>query len=134
MSQENVEIVRGAYEALDRHDIEQFLSYFAPEMEVDFSDSVGPFRAVYRGHAELKTLWEAFFEAWDNILWEVDELRDLGEGRVLSTTDVIARGHGSGIPTTQHRAVIWEIRDGQIRRVKFFPDKQDALEAAGLRE
>ena len=134
MSQENVDIVRGVYEALDQREIDQFLSYFAPEMEVDFSDSVGPFRAVYRGHAELKTLWESFFEAWANIQWEVDELRDLGAGRVLTTTDVIARGHGGGIPTTQHRAVIWEIRDGQIRRVKFFPDKQAAFEAAGLRE
>jgi ketosteroid isomerase-like protein len=134
MSQDNVEIVGGAYEALDRHDIDQFLSYFAPEMEVHFSDSVGPFRAVYRGHAELKAFWESFFEAWAHIQWEVDELRDLGEGRVLTTTDVIAPGHGSGIPTTQHRAVIWEIRDGHIRRVTFFPVKQDAFEAAGLRE
>ena len=78
--------------------------------------------------------WESFFEAWANIQWEVDELRDLGGGRALTTTDVIARGHGGGFPKTQHRAVIWEIRDGQIRRVTFFPDRQDAFEAAGRRE
>jgi len=134
MSRENVEIVRRGYEALNQRDVDQFLSYFAPEMEVDFSESVGPFSDVYRGHAELKTFWESFFEAWDEIHWEIDELRDLGGDRVLTATHVIARGHGSGIPTTHYHAVIWKIRGGRIRRVKFFPDKQDALEAAGLPE
>jgi ketosteroid isomerase-like protein len=53
---------------------------------------------------------------------------------VLTETHLIARGHGRGIPTTNYRAVIWKIRDGQIRRMKFFPDTRDALKAAGLRE
>jgi ketosteroid isomerase-like protein len=65
---------------------------------------------------------------------DVDEFLDLGRDRVLTETHLIARGPGSGIPTTNYRAVIWKIRDGQIRRMKFFPDTRDALEAAGLRE
>ena len=136
MSEENVEIVRRGYEAFNRRDVDQFLSYFAPEAEVDFSESIGPFSNAYRGLAELKTFWESFFEAWDEIHWEIDELLDLGRDRLLTETHLIARGHGSGIPTTNYRAVavIWKIRDGRIRRMKFFPDKLDALEAAGLRE
>jgi ketosteroid isomerase-like protein len=135
MSEENVEIVRRGYEALNQRDVDQFLSYFAPDTEVDFSESIGPFSDVYRGHAEVKTFWESFFEAWEEVRWEIDELRDLGGGDgVLSATHLIARGHGSGIPTTDYRAVIWTARDKRIRRVKFFRDKQDALEAAGLSE
>jgi ketosteroid isomerase-like protein len=134
MSEENVEIVRRGYEALNRRDVDQFLSYFAPDSEVDFSEWIGTFSDVYRGHAELKTLWESFMEAWDEIHWELDELRDLGGDGVLSATHLIARGHGSGIQTTDYRAVIWTVRGGRIRRVKFFPDKQEALEAAGLSE
>jgi ketosteroid isomerase-like protein len=134
MSLENVEIVRRCYEALNQRDVDEFLSHFDSEAEVDFSESIGPFSNAYRGHAELKTFWESFFEAWDEIHWEIDELLDLGRDRVLTETHLIARGHGSGIPTTNYRAVIWKIRDGRIRRVKFFSDTRDALEAAGLRE
>jgi ketosteroid isomerase-like protein len=134
MSLENVELVRRGYKALNQRDVGQFLSYFAPDSEVDFSESIGPFSNVYRGHAELKTFWESFFEAWDEVHWEIDELIDLGADRVLTATHLIARGQSSGIPTTNYRAVIWKIRDGRIRRVKFFPNTQDALRAAGLRE
>jgi ketosteroid isomerase-like protein len=48
MSRENVEIVRAAYDAYNRGDLEAVLSYAAPDFELDWSRGVGPQRGVYK--------------------------------------------------------------------------------------
>ena len=42
MSQENVEIVRGAFEAINRGDVDAALKDAAPGFEFDFSRAFGP--------------------------------------------------------------------------------------------
>jgi ketosteroid isomerase-like protein len=44
MSQENVEIVRAAYDAYNRGDLDSTLKETAPEAELDWSRGVGPQR------------------------------------------------------------------------------------------
>ena len=51
MSQENVEIVRGVYDAFARRDNAAPFAVYAPDMEVDFREGGGPdAQAVYHGH------------------------------------------------------------------------------------
>ena len=42
MSQENVEIVRAAFDALNRGDMDAVLKDAAPDFELDWSRAVGP--------------------------------------------------------------------------------------------
>jgi ketosteroid isomerase-like protein len=42
MSQENVEIVRAAFEAINRRDVDAMLTDAAPDFELDWSRAVGP--------------------------------------------------------------------------------------------
>ena len=47
MSQENVEIVRAAFEAINRGDMDAVLKDAAPGFELDFSRAVGPQHGVF---------------------------------------------------------------------------------------
>jgi len=39
-----------------------------------------------------------------------------------------------GIEVQARGAWVWTFRDGSVARVTFYPERQDALEAAGLSE
>ena len=49
MSQENVEIVRAAWDAWNRGDWDEWRSYLSPDFELDGSSALGEWRGVTRG-------------------------------------------------------------------------------------
>ena len=95
MSQANVEVVRQIYAALSRGDIDGALDAGVSDIENDWSRSIGPYRGVYRGIDEARTLWTAFIEAVDELTFEVEEARDAGP-HVVAFVRVHIRGRGSG--------------------------------------
>jgi hypothetical protein len=48
MSQENVEIVKAAIDAINREDWDAAFKDAAPGFELDFSRALGPYQGVYR--------------------------------------------------------------------------------------
>jgi len=137
MSQENVEIVRGVYEAVARGDTRAVLAAYDPEVEWEFSGS--PFRnmckqVVYRGHDDIRSfIRERYEEAWENIEDHLDELIDAGE-QVISVITTQGRGLASGAEVAQTHAGVWTIREGKIVRVAWVGSRDEALEATGLRD
>jgi len=53
MSQENVEIVRLAYAAVNEADLEALAEVTAPDAVLDFSRSIGLQKGTYRGRKAL---------------------------------------------------------------------------------
>jgi hypothetical protein len=47
MSQVNVEVVRAAFEAINRADWDALVKYAAPDFKYDLSRAVGPLHGVY---------------------------------------------------------------------------------------
>jgi ketosteroid isomerase-like protein len=136
MSQENVEVVRGVFEAAARRDTEAVLAAYGPEVEYDFSG--GPLGSlvgdtVYRGHEGIRNWVRDRYEAWETIEDEYQELIDAGEC-VVSFVITRARGRSSGAETELRHYGVWTLRDGRIIRVAWFYSRGDALEAAGLSE
>jgi uncharacterized protein len=137
MSQENVEVVRALFDAVARRDTATVLALYDPEVEWD--NTRGPSqglieRKVYRGHEGLRHWWREWREAWE-IAWdEVEDLIDAGD-RVVSVQTTHARGKASGVAVDiADMAVVWTFRQGKIVRVALFTTRDEALEAAGLRE
>jgi ketosteroid isomerase-like protein len=136
MSEENVEIVRRVYEAVDRGDAETVLALYDPNIEWEFAQS--PFRGlfkhdVYRGRDGLRSfIRERYEEAWSTIEDELVELIGAGE-RVISVITTRGRGRASGVEVEMTHAGIWTIRAGKIVRVEWM-SHEEALEAAGLSE
>jgi ketosteroid isomerase-like protein len=136
MSEENVEIVRRVYDAAARRDTETVLDLYDSEVEWDVSRSpmarlVGEGR--YQGHDGLRRFFHAYHEAWENIAYEHKELIDAGN-RVISVDHERGRGRASGAEVEFTQYAVWTIRQGQIVQAVWFPTREEALEAAGLRE
>jgi ketosteroid isomerase-like protein len=59
---------------------------------------------------------------------------EVDDTRVLVFVRVSARGHESGAPVELPVAHEFTIRDGLVVRFKVYGNRDEALEAAGLRE
>jgi ketosteroid isomerase-like protein len=134
MSQENVELVRRAIDSFNRGEIDLALDEAHEDLEMDWSNSIGPLKGIYRGRQKVREVWNSFFDAWDSVQWDPEEIFDVGEGRVLLLNHVRMRGRGSGIEIDARSAQLWTISDGKLQSFKLYQSKDDALEAAGVRD
>ncbi len=76
MSQENVEIVRRAFEAFDQDGIEEALPRLAPDNVVHaLPEWPGP--SEYRGHDGIRALMTEWTESFDDFHFEIGEIREL---------------------------------------------------------
>jgi len=94
ISEQNVEIVRRAFEEFSRGGWEPlFGTFWAPEIVWDMSPAGIAGLGVYHGHDELRSFFEDWFGTFPFEEWEqeLDEVIDCGE-RVVALTR--QRGHG----------------------------------------
>jgi ketosteroid isomerase-like protein len=134
MSEENVEIVRQAWEALLRGDIDAYLEELGDDAELDFSRARGPYRGVHRGREGARELFAGFGEAFSSITPLSTEYMEVGDKVVLAAR-VRFRGRASGVEVGGGGiGAVYTLRDGKIVRYELFQNKAEALEAAGLRE
>ncbi len=138
MSEENVEIVRGVFEAVARHDAASVLAFYDPHVNVYFSpgtlaDRIGE-AGAFHGHEGLRAFDRELRQAFDDFETNCEELIDAG-GAVISVSRYRARGRRSGLEVeSPPQFGVWRIREGKIIRVDWFNARRDALEAAGLTE
>jgi ketosteroid isomerase-like protein len=134
MSLENVKLVRTTFdETLRRGDRTPRAEYFDPGVEYH-EDPRLPEAGVYRGVEELFGYWEQFIENFDEFVIEPEDFVDIGGDRVLVPLIITTRGRGSSAAVTARNAWIFTVRDALITRIEAFADREEALEAAGLRE
>src|SRR5262245_49362347 len=132
MSEENVEIVRSIY--ADPGGLTAAASgKVAPDAEFDFS-AVYPDRPIMKGVEELRRFRDGGPWGGSPIHFEPERFFDLDDERVLVFVRVSAKGHESGAPVEIKAAHECTIRDGLLVRFKVYGDRDQGIEAAGLRE
>ncbi len=90
---------------------------------------------VYEGHEGVRTYWRRWFEAWSDLEFDVEDVRDAGDNVVALLCNQRQRGRNSGIWTElPPYAQVFTVRGGKLVRWRTFPDQDSALEAAGLSE
>jgi hypothetical protein len=97
------------------------------------SRSIGPQRGVYRGSAGVEEWIAAISEAFESFELLPLEYVDAGD-RIVVPTRVKGRGRGSGVVVEAEGATLWELGRGKVVRLTLYGTRQEALEAAGLRE
>ncbi len=112
-------------------DLDAVLSYAARDFELDWSRGIGPQRGVYKLD-QARPFFDDFGDTFESIRIEPKEFIEVDDDVIVPQTGY-TRGR-DGIETTARITLVWTIRDGAIVRICLFQDKQDALEAAGLRE
>ena len=139
MSQENVEIVRQGIDAFQDGLARGYPGVIfdsgivAPDAEWIPAPNTPGLRPVYRGRegfVEFMGTWTEDFE------WSIDLERviDAGDDRVVAMFHQHATGKGSGATVELHMALLYELENGRVIRMRNFLDPAEALEAAGLRE
>jgi ketosteroid isomerase-like protein len=133
MSQENVEVVHSAFRAFEEGGIDQLLGLLHPEIEwearLDLPDS-----EVYRGHDGVRRLVARFAEVIEDIWIRPREVIDAGD-RVIVPLRWGGRGRSSGVEFEEvEETWVYSFRNGKIARIQEYASKDQALEAAGLRE
>jgi ketosteroid isomerase-like protein len=134
MSQENVELVRRAFEAYARDGLDAVLPFVAPDA-VFYPDPSWMEEREYHGRDGFavfdKTQKDVFGE---DFAIEVREIRAVG-ARVLVLTEAVGRATGSGVPIRQPAAHVFSrFRDSMIGEDRTFLSWDAALEAVGLAE
>jgi ketosteroid isomerase-like protein len=133
MSEENVESVRRAHEALAEEGVETMLAFTDPEFEVTTPPSLASEPDTYRGHDGVRRWFDSFSDGLESVSLEGQEFTPAGD-QVLVHTVLRARGRSTGIEVEQHAFLLWTLREGMVIRGEVFAERGPALEAAGLLE
>ena len=136
MSQENLEIVRTLFAALQSVNVgnverrlDEVREIFDPEVEWIAAPHSLLASGEYRGYDGVSRFWTQFLSAWDEYGVQVDELIDAGD-QVVAV--IRLSGRTNELEVDEARSSVLTLRDRRIVRVEPFAGKDEALEAAGL--
>lgn len=129
MSEENVEVVRAAYRALNSRGVEAFSEFWADDIE--WRTMRDHWRGPQAGLAYLRELYELF----DDFTTETVELRDAGHEHVVAYLRYGGRSKRGGVAIPrEYFAIVIRVRDGAIAEASEYATRREALEAVGLSE
>ena len=134
MSQENVELVRRAYDASLRSDWDSLSELMDPDFE--FRGTVGGLEEgrIARGAQQFMEVFEKEdLDAWEERRFEPEDFIDAGDCVVVLQREY-RRGRGSGVELEAETAVVFEVRGGRVVLIQGYMDRAEALEAVGLSE
>jgi ketosteroid isomerase-like protein len=131
MSQENVELVRRAYEAYLRGDVTGMLENVAPDFVLY---RAAPDGATYHGPGAIMQVITDWTEDFAEFGMNTGEFIDANESQVIVRVHQHAVGARSGVATEADFWFVHTIRGETIVRLDAYSDRVEALEAAGLRE
>ena len=133
MSQENVEVFKRAFDAINRRDPEALLSVLDPEVEWHGAIlmAMGGRQTVYRGHEGVREWLRDLYETLSEFQADYPEIRDLGD-RTVAIGRVRVRGMASEVEIESPHGTVVEFKNGKGIRIRTYLDPREALEAAGL--
>ena len=141
MSDEQVEIVGRFAEVTDPKDAmadEEAVEAFRRDLEKvthpDFHTLSAGVLPDTEGLDGFLAVWLEWLDTWRTLTVETEEIRDLGDDRVLALTVARGRTMTGDVPLDARGGTIFTFRDGKLWQYRVFPVRKDALEAAALRE
>jgi uncharacterized protein len=133
MSQENVEVVKRAVEAINQRDIDGYLACCTDDVQV-ITPTAEVDGTTYDGHDGIRRFFTDIRDAAPDFKIVVESLEAVGPDRALGFMRVTGTGRASGIPIENATGNVYDFADGRIRRTRIFFDRNQALKAAGLSE
>jgi len=134
MSRENVEIIRDAYAAFNRGDLDAFFEYWIDDIDYRAAEGAPDDHGPIKGKEALRAFVQDWLDTFEEFRTEPIELIDAGEDEVIAVMRISGRAKLSGVETDMTYAELSTLRDGKITRGRQFFTRDEALEAAGLVE
>jgi ketosteroid isomerase-like protein len=142
MSEENVEILRQSYAAYNaamgapnpRQSLRGWLErFFDPEIEWELDPLAVAGPGIYHGIDGVMEFFELILDAFEQVRQVPERFIDC-EDQLLVFLRSEARGRTAGLDINEEWAHLVTVRDGKTVRLQMFRDREEALQAAGLRE
>jgi ketosteroid isomerase-like protein len=133
MSQKNVELVRRIYERWGHGDFRAGTDLYDPHvllvLRPEFPDA-----GAYCGPDEIRRyMREDFLADLEGAVIVGEEFLDAGDSVVVGVNQQ-ATGAGSGAPVGMRYYQVWTFRGRSVIRIESIREREEALEAAGLRD
>jgi ketosteroid isomerase-like protein len=128
----NLDLVRSIYADWERGEWSD-VDWADPQIEFVFVG--GPDAGSWKGLAGMAEGSRDWLSAWEHLNAEVQEYRELDDGRVLVLTGLRGRGKSSGLDFGDIRtktANLWHIGGGKVTRLVLYWDPDRALADLGL--
>jgi ketosteroid isomerase-like protein len=133
MSQQNVDAFRAVIGAINERGADADLELLDREIEFR-EDPEFPGAQVYRGRDEVVRNFREFTASFDYYRFEIEDLRDAGEDKVVAVLHEQARGKASGLKVDRRSGWVTTFRDGKVLSFEIYLDPANAVEAAAMRE
>jgi ketosteroid isomerase-like protein len=121
------DLMRQAFDAGNRHDLDALMRFFAADAVVDMSDMT---LGTFEGAAAIRSFLEDWWGTWGDHLVEEEEIVDLGHGVVFVHAHEAGRLVGSDGRVDQHRGWVFVWVQGSIERLAAYLDVEEARTAA----
>jgi ketosteroid isomerase-like protein len=133
MSQKNVEIVKEFTRLFEGGDRDGWREYFDPDVVWDTSASSWPSAGVFHGHEGVERFFRDWLGTWSDYEIATQEYLDAGDSVVIVFRQ---RGTGreSGVQIERDFFAVYDLRESKVVRYRMYDSRDEALEAAGLRE
>jgi ketosteroid isomerase-like protein len=135
MSRDDADTIRRAYEAWNESGPEVVTERFWAEDAV-YRESPGwpEGGGVFRGRTAALARMQALVELVGPIKVRLEELIEVGDGRIVACASMVGDSAASDPPYTQSFAVVQRLRDGLVIEAEYYLDRLQALEAVGRSE
>jgi ketosteroid isomerase-like protein len=131
VSREQVEIVKRALAAWNRHDVEAMVAEAAPDSEYAISER-NPNSRLLHGREEIADYLRDWHETVNGLHYELEELHD-ADGTVVVLGTMSGRvGGDDGPAITADLAFVLHFDGTVVVRTEEYLDRREALTAAGL--
>jgi ketosteroid isomerase-like protein len=127
---ENAEVVRAAFEAFDRGDVEGVLARCDENITIRQPPELFDVPQAQRGHAGVLEAFAVWPEQWDDFRVEVLRVEEHGD-RVLVTSVNRGRSKDTGIEVETRFSFVFRVRGGKITDWRIFLREEEAVEALG---
>src|SRR3954447_3763035 len=130
MSPENIEVIRRAFEAVDRGDLDGMATALSPEFEYVTTGTVVDLHGTNAGEQGFRAFLDSFWEDFDEPRVEIRRLIDAGE-TVVTLVTFGGRGTQSRVETSFDLWHVWTLQNGRVVRGEGFRSGEEAVKAAG---
>ena len=132
MSHFQRESLRARYKATSKDNLGAVFADVHPDFELKTADRV-PGAGTYRGAAAATRFFEDLVEPFEEVTYEPQKFFERGDQIVVFLV-IRFKPHGTNAVVENQIGALWTIRDGKPVRCEIFPQREKALEVAGMSE
>jgi ketosteroid isomerase-like protein len=128
MSEQDIEVVREQFEAVNQRDWERAMDLYADDVVLEVG--WGPEPGTYEGKEAVGRWFGNWFQMFDSdYRFELEELRAVGDAVFLWTRH---GGHGrtSGAEVRGDSTYLYWVRGGKVARIQMYDTREKGLAAA----